>query len=125
MYQYSTNNSCEYTICGYNYSSGSGTWTNQPTAYSIGKCDSQTYSNLSVRFGHDGTKCAIYIGEADTSWKYMQVQVHDVIVGYSNYEYDKWATGWSVGFTTTLGTITATIENPCVSHYATTAGTAA
>ena len=53
MYQYSTNNSCEYTICGYNYSSGSGTWTNSPTAYSIGKCDSQTYSNLKVQFGHD------------------------------------------------------------------------
>ena len=124
MYQYRTNTSCEYTICGYNYSSGSGTWTNQPTAYSIGKCDSQTYANLPVRFGHDGTKCAIYIGEAGTSWSYMQVQVHDVIVGYSNDEYNKWATGWSVGFTTTLGTITATIENPCVSHYAATAGTA-
>ena len=124
MYQYNQNTSCEFTIGGYNYSSGSGTWTNRPFAYSIGKSDVQTYSNLTVRLGHDGTKCAIYIGEANTSWKYMQVQVHDVIVGYNNYEYDKWATGWSVGFTTTLGTITATIENPCVSHYATTAGTA-
>ena len=77
-----------------------------------------------MRLGHDGTKCAVYIGEANTSWQYMQIQVHDVLVGYKNYEYNKWATGWSVGFTTTLGTVTATITNPCVSYYATTAGTA-
>lgn len=124
MYQYNQNTSCEFTIGGYNYSSGGGMWTNRPFAYSIGKSDVQTYSNLTVRLGHDGTKCAVYIGEANTSWQYMQIQVHDVLVGYKNYEYNKWATGWSVGFTTTLGTVTATITNPCVSHYATTAGTA-
>lgn len=117
IYEYRSDTSCEYTISGYNYTAGS-TWTNC-TACSIGKNDTKTVSNLAVRFGHDGSKCAVYIGEADTKWNYVQVQVCDIVVGYTNYEYSKWASGWSVGFTTTLGTITQTKTNPNVSRIST------
>lgn len=118
MYQYQDNTSCDYYVGGYNYS-GTSCWINT-FAYSVGKNDTRTCSNLTVRFGHDGSKCAIYIGESTTLLYYPQIQISDIIVGYSNYEYSKWATGWSVGFTTTLGTITRTISNPNVSYSAAT-----
>lgn len=117
IYEYRSDTSCEYTISGYNYTAESA-WKNC-TACSIGKNDTKTVSNLAVRFGHDGSKCAVYIGNADTKWNYVQVQVCDIVVGYTNYEYSKWASGWSVGFTTTLGTITQTKTNPNVSRIST------
>lgn len=113
IYEYQTGYSCEYVVGGYNYSS---TWANRYFAYSTGKNDQLTHSNLTVRFGHDGSKCAIYIGESNTSWSYPQVQVHSMIAGYSNYGYDKWASGWKVDFTTSLGTVTAVVEKPHVSY---------
>lgn len=114
IYEYRTNTSCDYFISGYNYSSNSS-WINV-TAYSTGKNDTKTISNLNVRFGHDGSKCAIYIGESNTSWNYTQVRVCDVLTGFNNCEYSKWATGWEISFTTTLGTISQTVTNPNVSR---------
>ncbi len=118
IYEYQNNTSCEYYISGYNYNTTNPVW-NACTAYSVGKNDTRSISNLSVRFGHDGSKCAIYIGAADTVWNYVQVQVHDIMVGYHNTEYSKWASGWNVGFTTTLATaISNTIETPNTSYSA-------
>ncbi len=114
IYEYRDNTSCEYMISGYNYADGK-TWVS-PTVYSLGKNDVKTVSNYNVRFGHDGSKCAVYIGESDTKWNYVQVQVCDFLAGFQNYTYSNWASGWSVGFTTTLGTITKTISNPNVSR---------
>lgn len=114
IYEYRTNTSCDYFVSGYNYSDESK-WYNV-TAYSTGKNDTKTISNLTVRFGHDGSKCAIYIGESNTSWNYTQIRVCDVLTGFKNYEYSKWAAGWTVGFTTTLGTISQTVTNPNVSR---------
>ena len=115
LYEYRSNTSCEYVVAGYNYNGDNGKWVNT-TAYSLGKNDVKTVSNYTVRFGHDGSKCAIYIGEASTVWNYPQVQVCDFLAGYSNYDYAKWASGWSVGFTTTLGTITQSVSNPNASR---------
>lgn len=64
--------------------------------------------NLPVRFGHDGSKCVIYIGNLTTVWSYPQISISDILVGFSNTEMSKWISGWAVNFTTTLGTITAT-----------------
>lgn len=116
FYNYSTNTSAEYVVGGYNYSS---TWGNNYFAYSIGNNSVSTLNNLTVRFGHDGTKCAIYIGESNTSWAYTQVTVKDITVGYSNYSYSQWYSGWNIEWTTTLGTITATVNNPSVTYYTT------
>lgn len=107
IYEYSTGRSSTFTVGGYNYTS---TWANNPFAYCVAHKDSNK-KNLSVRFGHDGTKCAIYIGEANTTWSFPQIQICNIVCGYSNTEYSKWRSGWAIGFTTTLGTITATISN--------------
>jgi hypothetical protein len=115
IYDYSTGRSVEYLVGGYNYnSSDSPSWYNV-FAQAIGKYE-YGLSNLNVRFGHDGSKCAIYIGESTTTWNYPQVSISDLTVGYTNYSQDKWATGWSIGFTTTLGTITQTISNTNIAY---------
>ena len=117
VYNYSTGTSVEYLIGGYNYSGGS-TWEHQAFAQCIGKWEHPSLSNLTVRFGHDGTKCAIYIGESSTVWNYPQVVISDIVVGYSNYEHSKWCEGWVPSFTTTLGTITKTISNTNIAYRA-------
>jgi hypothetical protein len=116
VFNYKTGTSVEYLIGGYNYSPSTD-W-HQTFAQCLGKWEYPELSNLKVRFGHDGTKCAIYIGEANTIWTYPQVTVSDVTVGYSNYEYDKWASGWNIGFASSLGTITNTVENTNIAYRA-------
>lgn len=125
IYDYTTDNTVTYIIGGYNYSNNSQ-WYNT-TAQCISKWGTGK-SNLDVRFGHDGSKCAIYIGSVDTAWKYPQVVVRDVLIGYgqasSIVNYSK---GWSIGFTTTLGTITSTKNDTNVGYsvnYANSAGSA-
>ncbi len=117
IYNYSTDTSCEYVIAGYNYSNDSKWY--HCSAYATGKFTS--HSNLDVSFGHDGSKCAITIGSADTSWSYAQVRITDVLVGYSNYNFNTWKTGWNVGFTTTSVSPSATVK---ATHVAATAGNA-
>lgn len=118
IYEYQDNLSCTYYLSGYNYG-GSDQWYST-SAYSLSKSDSRTISDRTVRFGHDGSKCAIYIGESNSTWNYPKVQISDIIVGHSTYDYTIWASGWSVGFTTTLGTISSTITKPCISNSAAT-----
>ena len=125
IYDYSTDNTVTYIIGGYNYGD-TPQWYNM-SAQCISKWGTSK-SNLDVRFGHDGSKCAIYIGSANTTWSYPQVIVRDVLIGY--YQDSNIATyskGWSISFTTTLGTITTTKSNTNVGYsvnYANSAGTA-
>lgn len=119
IYEYRDNLSCTYYLSGYNDIGNGGTWT-RVSAYSLSKSNSRTISDRIVRFGHDGSKCAIYIGENNSSWSYPQIQISDITVGHNNSNYTKWASGWSVEFTTTLGNITATVTKPCVSNSAAT-----
>ena len=116
IFNYKTGTSVEYLVGGYNYSPSTD-W-HQEFAQCIGKWEHPALSNLKVRFGHDGTKCAIYIGESNTQWTYPQVTISDVTVGYSNYDYNRWASGWAVGFTTSLGVITKTVENTNIAYRA-------
>lgn len=118
IYEYQSNLSCTYFLHGYNYS-GSNAWYST-SAYSLSKSDARTISNRTVRFGHDGSKCAIYIGESNSTWNYPKVQISDIMIGHGSTDYETWASGWSVGFTTTLGTITDTIATPNVSYSAAT-----
>lgn len=107
IYEYATNEGFEVVCGGYNYTGA--TWANNPFAYIIGSPN--VNRNFNIRFGHDGTYCCIYIGEANSTWSYPQVAVTHFVAGYSNYTAEQWNDGWAVGFTTTIGTITATISN--------------
>lgn len=121
VYNYTTNTSFTVYVGGYNFS-GSSSWYNT-FAYILARDSSADYT---VRFGHDGSKCCIYIGETDTSWAYPQIVVRDVYLGYSGGNASLWSTGWSIGFATSFGTITSTISDCMVySRYAKTAGSVA
>lgn len=114
IYNYQDGTSADYQISGYPYNTNK-TW-NACTATCVGKAG-QKISNLTVRFGTDGTNSLIYIGENNTSWDYPQVVIHDVCVGFSANTFDSWATGWSISFTTTaLTRIDHTIMNTHVGY---------
>ena len=112
IYEYTTNEAFEVVCGGYNPAS---TWANNPFAYIIGSPN--VNRNFNVRFGHDGTNCCIYIGETTSTWSYPQVAVTQFVAGYSNYTAEQWNDGWSVGFATALGTITATVSNSEIGRY--------
>ena len=114
IYEYATNEAFEVVCGGYNYSP-SASWANSPFAYIIGSPN--VNRNFTVRLGHDGTYCCVYIGETTSTWSYPQVAVTHFVAGYSNYDADQWNDNWAVGFATTLGTITATITNSEIGRY--------
>lgn len=116
IYNHGADTSCEYTIAGYNFSNGK--WYHC-TAYSIGYNGNLSKSNLPVYYGETASNSVIYIGDVATNWSYPQIQIHDVVVGYSNYEYKQWCCNWKIDFVTTLENITASIDKPS-SSYATT-----
>ena len=113
IYNYTDGTSCTYYLAGYNYKVDSK-WYNC-TAYSVGY-NNNSLCNLTVRFGHDGSKCAIYIGESNTSWSYPQIAIRDILIGYNtNVNANTFKTGWGIIFTTSLGTISSTQTNPSTS----------
>lgn len=117
IYNHSSNTSCEYTINGYNYYDG--IWR-QCTAYSIGYNGDLSKSNLPVYYGETASNSVIYIGDVATTWSYPQIQIHDVVVGFQNYNYNQWCYNWNIDFVTTpLENVTASVDKPN-SSYATT-----
>ena len=95
IYDYTSNESVDYKISGYNYS-GNKTWYN-PTAVCVGKAGA-SHSNLTVRFGDNGSNVVIAIGESTTRWDYPQVVVHDVLLGFKDYSFNSFKSGWSIVF---------------------------
>lgn len=101
-----TNKSFTIFIAGFTNSTTS-VWENC-SSYIVGNSMDVDYS---VRFGHDGTKCCIYIGETTSAWSYLNVIIRDVYLGYSNYQMTKWNTNWLVSLVASFGTVTQTISN--------------
>ena len=114
LYDYQNGGTSTYEIGGYNYSDSGGQWINCSAACVHGA----NYPNrhVPVQFGHDGSKCAIYIGEsASTSWPYLQAHISNLTVSFSGGNLGTWKNGWRIEVTKTLGTIKTTITNPSVS----------
>lgn len=124
-----TNTSVTYTICGYTYSTNNS-WLH-PTVYAVGHnsmdlaSGTKPLNNLEVRFGHDGSKCAIYIGNANiqtntptpiTSWDICTVSISNLTMGFNNPTFNYWRNGWGISFVDTLGTITKVVKNPSVNY---------
>lgn len=110
IYDYVNNVIVDYVVSGYNYQS-SNSWE-RCKVYSLGDIKDDL-SNLPVGFGHDGEKCAIYIGTESTPWGYVQIAIHDVIGGYNGYTYDSWKEGWLIDIIPALdGDITGSVNNP-------------
>lgn len=115
IYNYVSNTSVDYRISGYNYAGKP--WYNC-AAICVGKAGT-SHSNLSVRFGDNGTKNVITIGEEDTEWAYPRIVVHDVVIGNSNFETYK--SGWNVEISKSgAPNVSETISNTHVGYNAVT-----
>lgn len=102
IFDYAAGAAITYEIAGYTHKSG---WINC-TAVAVGSAA----RTKTVRFGHDGSKCCIWIGETNSTWSYPKVRVYDFIAGHDNFTAARWATGWEVGIATGFNTIEATID---------------
>lgn len=85
------NKSFTCKIFGYLYSP-----LNKWDTTSVQIITSSTSLNLPVRFGHDGIKACIYIGELNTVFDYPKLKILNFTAGYQNYEPSKWLTGWNI-----------------------------
>lgn len=75
----------EYTLSGYNVASA---WS-KPQVLASGNVPTV----LPIRFGFDGTKACILIGDTTTSWNYPRLAITDVITSYAGAN-----TGWDAGW---------------------------
>ena len=107
IYNYADNDSTTYFISGYNYNGGNGSWVSC-TAHAIGK------RILNVRFGHNGTKCVIIIGETNTTWSYPKLVISNLLIGHSGIVDKTWCTGWSIAPITTLPSNISKVIDPGV-----------
>ena len=86
VYDYSIRKSFDVVCGGYNYAGSSGVWVHT-FAYIEGDGGTTTDINYNIRFGHDGTKCAIWIGEAQalSQWSAYgpKVAITEVMAGHS------------------------------------------
>ena len=92
IYNYSGNQAYTVYFGGYNY--GPGPYWVNVFAYTIGP--SSTDFNPTVRFGYDGTKMVVYVGELNTSWSYPQFFIEEVETGFnlaSQFATDAWSIG--------------------------------
>ncbi|MGC9309000.1 MAG: hypothetical protein ACP5FL_09545, partial [Thermoplasmatota archaeon] len=110
VFEYYSNASFSLEIGGYNYYP-SPQWINE-----FAKLRGSTAQNQRVRFGHDGSKCCIVIGETTSSWHYPKISVRDFQAGYSNSSIDKWDDGWSISILSDLTgyTFTGSISDPLI-----------
>ncbi len=105
VFEYTSRESFDVTVGGYNYITGSR-WVNT-SAYIIG--DAGINRDFTVRFGHDGSKCCVYIGETSSTWSYPQVTVTNFEGGFGRVNNETWNDGWDVSFASSFGTISSTI----------------
>lgn len=98
VYNYSTGGSFSIQLSGYNHSANAR-WINMSAILS-----GSTAADQRVRFGHDGSKACIFIGEAvanNNAWNYPKVTVRDFMGGHNGVSLANWQDGWSVGLVTT------------------------
>lgn len=102
IYNYSTNQTAEYTMGNYSYDQGGY----NASAHFIGASSAPIYN---VRFGNqDGYDC-VWIGETSTSWSYPVVSVMDFSGGFRAGNASTWDDGWNITYVTSFGTIATTI----------------
>jgi hypothetical protein len=93
IYDYNGNNAGESVslyVYGYQYSTG--LWTNQGAVILSDRAD----RDYTVRFGHDGTRHIVYIGETTSTWNYLQVTVRDFQAGYDAGVAGNYDNGWEI-----------------------------
>jgi hypothetical protein len=104
VYLYSASQSFSLACGGYNCTSLSQ-WIK-----TFAQISGNTASNNRVRFGHDGSKCVVVIGDTDSIWSYPKVSVRDFQGGHNSFSFSQWATGWSISFETDLSGYSLTVD---------------
>jgi len=110
IYNYGTNQSEEYTLGNYSYSNG-------------GYHSSVTYKGAkdstpkNVRFGNDGTKDCVWIGETSHAWSYPVVTLKDVSGGFRNATINNMTSGYDISIVTSFDTVQTNIEPALKSGY--------
>jgi hypothetical protein len=102
LFNFSAGTSRRVTVSGYNYSA-TPTWSSVSA-----DMDSEAGGGLLVRFGHDGTKACIWLGDVASSWNYVQVKIVDFQCAFNVVTRATWETGWAVGLVTSIDTVYAT-----------------
>jgi hypothetical protein len=108
IYEYEDAGGFDIHCGGYNYAGNGGYWTNC-YAYTVGQVDKDR--NFNVRFGHDGSKCVIYIGETNTSWGYPKIFVKSFEGGHSGFSYTNWDDNWDISVVTDIASNIDVIRN--------------
>lgn len=104
VFNYVTGDIGTYQISGYTYSGtgAGGYWVNHAATY-IGPRSRA----LTVRFGSDGTKACVWIGEPDTVWQYPKAHVVNVHTAFSwSWQSANWRTGWAMSLDAAAATNT-------------------
>jgi hypothetical protein len=94
VFNYLTGKTISIEISGYNYSYWASTSAVTGGGYS-----------LPVRFGFDGAKCCVWIGETNSIWQYPKISVRDFSAGFSNFAKSQWDSGWSISLVTAFQTV--------------------
>ncbi len=100
IFNYVANKSFSVEIAGYNYTSG---WQ-RITAKVIGAF------GYAVRYGHDGVRACIWIGDTSSSWSYLSVRIYNLMVSHLNYTAAEWKSGWEISVVTAFDTVGALVE---------------
>ena len=93
VYEYLTNESFTVQCGGYTHSASQ--WNNE---YAYIESSAKDDRNFTVRFGYDGSKSCIYIGELTSAWSYPQVFVTEFQGGFQNPTALKYQDGWDISF---------------------------
>jgi len=106
VYEYTTDRSFSMFIGGYIYQEeGSNEWVNE-TVVTHSNITSNDYA---VRFGAEGSRHKIWIGELASDWSYPCITVRDVQVHGSSISAADWADDWDVTLeSTAFGAVDAT-----------------
>lgn len=93
VYEYVPDRSFTLEIGGYNSSTPG--WLN-----CYARMTGAAVAEKTVRFGHDGTYCCIWIGDPAMTWEFPQVAISNFRAAYSNFAQATWASGWQVSLDT-------------------------
>ena len=88
------------TVGGYT-SSSQGNWTRASA-----KIQGYIGGNNRIRFGTNGTKAVVVIGDDDSTWSYPKISIRNFQAGHYNYTVAEWEDNWDIDIVSDLSSYT-------------------
>jgi hypothetical protein len=101
IYDYALGRTRTLKIAGYTYFNQD--WYN----VSVYQSGGELIENINVRFGVEGGRNCVWIGETNTYWSYPNIFVTDVQCGHSQTA--NLTSGWTISLVTSFGTVQSTL----------------